>query len=100
MLVEFKVAGSNPGVVHFFFLPHFFFSFPFFLFPFFLPWFLFSPSPFHYPLQARSATSMLKHFSSLHCSSIVSLAITVSHVVLYKTHQDRLECICSGCGLV
>ena len=35
---------------------------------FFLPPFLFSPflfpSPFHFPLQARSATSMLKYFSS------------------------------------
>ena len=48
----------------FFPLPHFFSPFLFFPFLFFFsPGFLFS-SPFHYPLQARSATSMLKHFSS------------------------------------
>ena len=65
MPVELKVAGSNPGVVHFFFPFLIFFSpFLFSLSFFFLPWFPFFSSPFHYPLQARSATSMLKHFSS------------------------------------
>ena len=64
MPVELKVAGSNPGVVHFFSPSLFFFSFPFFPFPFFSPLVSFFSSPFHYPLQARSATSMLKHFSS------------------------------------
>ena len=61
MPVELKVAGSNPGVVHFFSLPQFFFlSFPFFPFPFFLsPGFLFfllSIIPFKLapPLQCSS----------------------------------------------
>ena len=49
-----------------FFSPFLIFFSPFLFFPFlfFLPWFPFFSSPFHYPLQARSATSMLKHFSS------------------------------------
>ena len=64
MPVELKVAGSNPGVVNFFSPSSFFFSFPFFPFLFFSPLVSFFSSPFHYPLQARSATSMLKHFSS------------------------------------
>ena len=64
--VQLRLRVRTPVWYFFFFLPHFFFfllSF-FSLSFFFLPWFLFSPSPFHYPLQARSATSMLKHFSS------------------------------------
>ena len=68
MPVELKVAVSNPGVVHFFPLPHFFFlSFLFFPFLFFSPGFFFSAPFHHYPLQARSTTSMFKHFSSIPC---------------------------------
>ena len=59
--------GFEPRCGTFFFpLPHFFFSFPFFPFLFFSPLVSFFFSPFHYPLQARFATSMLKHFSSIH----------------------------------
>ena len=71
MPVELKVAGSNPGVVKIFsFLIFFLLSFSSLSFFFFSPDFLFFPPPFHYPLQARSATSMLKHFSSNNAGSI------------------------------
>ena len=66
---EWKVAGSSPAVELCFFS----------LFPFFPPLlfslFSFSPLPslylssFLFPLHARSATSMLKHFSSIQCIS-------------------------------
>ena len=53
---EWKVTGSSPAVeLRVFFLFLLFFSF-------FLS---FSPFPFFSPLHARSATSMLKHFSSI-----------------------------------
>ena len=61
-----RLAGSNPTMGLFFFR-HFFLIFLFSLSPpflFFLPCFPFFSPPFHFPLQARSATSMLKHFSS------------------------------------
>ena len=60
-----KVAGSSPAVELFFFSlsPFLFFSLSFSSFPLFPPPFPLSP-PFLFPLHARSATSMLKHFSS------------------------------------
>ena len=77
MPVELKVVGSNPGVVHFFPPSSFFFLLSFFsLSFFFLPWFPFFSSPFDYPLQARSATSMLKHFSSYIYLSQISILMT------------------------
>ena len=71
LAAEWKVAGSSPAVelCCCFFLSLSFFS------PLLFPLSSFSPlpslylSPFLFPLHARSATSMLKHFSSyLHIS--------------------------------
>ena len=66
LAVEWKVAGSSPAMELFFLSPFLFFPLFFPPFLFYLPSFkfLFSLSPFISPLHARSATSMLKHFSS------------------------------------
>ena len=57
--------GFEPRCGTFFFpLPNFFLLSFFSLSFFFSPLVSFFSSPFHYLLQARSATSMLKHFSS------------------------------------
>ena len=58
--------GFEPRCGTFFPPSSFFFLLSFFSlsFFFFSHGFLFFSSPFHYPFQARSATSMLKHFSS------------------------------------
>ena len=62
-----------------FFSPFLIFFSPFLFFPFlfFSPLVSFFSSPFHYPLQARSATSMLKHFSSNYYAHVIYSAVHV-----------------------
>ena len=73
--VEWKVAGSSPAVHVDLYFPSPFFPFPFLSSP---PFFFLSP--FIFSLHARSATSMLKHFSSRGGASEASGATFTNHV--------------------
>ena len=74
MLADLEVAGSIPALELFFFTPFFSVSFfsPFFFSPFFF-------------LHARSATSMLKHFSS-YMVFVIALCIFLPKALLHSNN--------------
>ena len=83
MLVEFKVVGSNPGVVHFFFSFLIFFSPFLFSLPFF-----FSPGFF---FSLLLSTIPFKLAPPLQCSSIFLVVHTHASVVLLHVYAPVVQ---------